>query len=205
MTLAGFLIFVTVYALAVASPGPAVAAIVARSLASGFRATAPFIAGVTIGDFVWFALTALGLALVAERFQTLFAAVKFAGVAWLCLLAWRAWTAPVADGAPRPPPRAGGEGARLFLGGLALTLGNPKTMVFFLAILPNLIDMRHLDAMTLGVASLTILIVLPAVMSAYALAADRARRLVASAAAMRRLNRATALVMAGAAAAVATR
>ena len=43
------------------------------------------------------------------------------------------WTAPVAEAEPLPEA---GSGWRLFGAGLAVTLGNPKIMVFYLALLP---------------------------------------------------------------------
>ena len=45
MSLSSLLLFIGVYAVAVATPGPGVAAIVARVLGQGLRGVAPFIAG----------------------------------------------------------------------------------------------------------------------------------------------------------------
>ena len=61
MDISSLALFAGVYFLAVASPGPAIAALVARSLSSGFRRSLPFLAGIVAGDLVWFTLTALGL------------------------------------------------------------------------------------------------------------------------------------------------
>ena len=55
MTSTGLLTFCAVYALAVATPGPGVAAIIARSLAHGLKGAPAFIAGFVVGDLVWFA------------------------------------------------------------------------------------------------------------------------------------------------------
>ncbi len=203
MDLSGFLVFCGVYAMATFSPGPAVAAIVARTLAVGARRTAPFIFGVIAGDLVWFALVALGLAALAQNFQTLFLVIKYAGVAYLLYLAYRLWTAP-AD-APKEAPQARGEGWKLFLGGLALTMGNAKVMVFFVSILPLVVDLAALTPLLAIELALTMMLILSAAMWTYALAAARARRLIASARAMRLVNRGTGAVMAGAAVAVAAR
>ena len=203
MDLAGLLVFAGVYFLAVASPGPAVAALAARSLSGGFRRSLPFAAGIVFGDLIWFSCTALGLAVLMQGFHGLFVAIKYAGCAYLLYLAWKLWTAPAE--ALREAPQAKGEGTRLFLGGVALTMGNPKVMVFFLSILPLVVD---LDAMTpLLFVEIAVLItaIIGATMLAYAFMADRARRLVASPRAMRRINRLTGGVMAGAAAAIAAR
>ena len=202
MDLSGFLIFCGVYTMATFSPGPAVAAIVARTLAVGLRRTAPFILGIVAGDLVWFALVALGLAALAQNFQPVFLAIKYAGVAYLLYLAWKLWTAPAA---PPEAPQARGEGWKLFLGGLALTMGNVKVMVFFVSILPLVVDLAGLTPLLAAELAVTMMLILSAAMWSYALAAARARRLIASPRAMRMVNRGTGAVMAGAAVAVAAR
>jgi threonine/homoserine/homoserine lactone efflux protein len=112
--------------------------------------------------------------------------------------------APATSEAATPPPRAA-RGWRAFSGSLSLTLGNPKVIVFFLSIMPLVVD---LDAMTpasfLAIAA-TAMIILPATLVAYALAANRAREMLRSSRAMRLFRRAAAGVMAGAALAIATR
>ncbi|HUA89015.1 MAG TPA: LysE family translocator [Steroidobacteraceae bacterium] len=200
----GLLVFVLIYALAVATPGPGIAAVIARALGRGSRGAPAFIGGFVAGDLVWFTLAAFGLAVLAQRAHALFVAVRFAGAAYLLYLAWRLWRAPpgsfTAAAAARP------ERARqLFLGSLALTLGNPKTMVFFLAVLPTVVDLAHLTAGGfLGIA-VVIVVVLPAVLGAYTLGAARARERLSHPNIVRWLQRGTGAVMAGAAVAVATR
>jgi threonine/homoserine/homoserine lactone efflux protein len=203
MDLYGFLVFCGVYAMATFSPGPAVAAIVARTLAVGLTRTTPFILGIVAGDLVWFALVALGLAALAQNFQPLFLVIKYAGVAYLLYLAFKLWTAP-AD-APKEAPQARGEGWKLFLGGLALTMGNAKVMVFFVSILPLVVDLAAITPALAAELALTMMAILSAAMWTYALAASRARRLITSPRAMRFVNRGTGAVMAGAAVAVAAR
>ncbi|WP_439495556.1 LysE family translocator [Bosea sp. (in: a-proteobacteria)] len=203
MELTGLLVFAGVYFLAVASPGPAVAALVARSLATGFRRSLPFAAGIVAGDLIWFSCTSLGLAVLMQSFHGLFVAIKYAGCAYLLYLAWKLWTAPAE--APRQPPQARGEGFRLFMGGIALTLGNPKVMVFFLSILPLVVDLDRMTPLAFAEIAVLLTLIIGATMLTYAYAADRARLLVASPKAMRRVNRLTGGVMAGAAAAIAAR
>ena len=83
MTIYGLLTFCAVYALAVAAPGPGIAAIIARGLAHGMKGAPAFIAGFMVGDLVWFAIAATGLAALARTAATLFVAIKWAGVAYL--------------------------------------------------------------------------------------------------------------------------
>jgi threonine/homoserine/homoserine lactone efflux protein len=203
MDLSSLLLFAGVYFLAVASPGPAIAALVARALSSGFRRSLPFAAGIVAGDLIWLTLSAFGLAVLMQSFHGLFVAIKYAGCAYLIYLAYRLWTAPAE--APKVPATASGEGLRLFLGGIALTLGNPKVMVFFVSILPLVVDLEAMTPLAFVETAALTLLIIGGTMLAYAYAADRARRLVASPRALRRINRLTGGVMAGAAAAIAAR
>lgn len=202
MTLYGLSLFCFVYALSVASPGPGVAAVVARSLARGARGAPAFIAGFLVGDLVWFSVAALGLAALAQTAYMVFAAVKYAGAAYLLYLAWRMWTTPARE-LNVHEVESSQKPSRLFLGSFALTMGNPKTMVFFLALLPTVVELEQLSLAGFVEISAVIIVVLPLVLGAYVLAAVRARRLLQSPRAVRLINRGSATVMAGAAVAVA--
>jgi threonine/homoserine/homoserine lactone efflux protein len=92
---------------------------------------------------------------------------------------------------------------KMFGAGLAVTLGNPKIMVFYLALLPTIVDIAHVGMAGWVELSATMLLVLIAVDLAWALLAARARRLLASRRAVRIANRTGAVVMAGAAATIA--
>ena len=202
MSLASLLLFAAVYAAAVATPGPGIAALVARVLAHGLKGVAPFVLGFVVGDLVWLALAATGLSALAHAFAGVFVAVKYAGAAYILYLAWRMATAPAA--APEAAPAAS-RGFRAFFGALSLTLGNPKVMVFFVSIMPLVVDVRTLAPASLaGLAALSA-VVLSSVLGAYALAADRARALFRSARALGAVHRASAGVMAGVAVAVVAR
>jgi threonine/homoserine/homoserine lactone efflux protein len=202
MTLYGFAAFCAVYVLAVASPGPGIAAVLARTLACGTRGAHAFIAGFTVGDLIWFVIAATGLAAIAQTAQTAFIVIRYPGAVYLLYLAWRLWTAPArpveADGAvPAEKP------LQIFLGSLALALGNPKTIVFFLALLPTVVDLTTLSLTGYLEIAVAIVVLQPIVIGCYVLAGARARRLFRSSRAVRMLNRGTGAAMAGAAAAVA--
>ena len=202
LELSGLFVFLAAYGLAVFSPGPAVAAVIARTLGVGLVRTAPFIAGIVLGDLVWFAFTALGLAVLAQSFYWLFTAIKYAGAAYLLYLAWKLWIAPASAVAPAATK---GEGLKLFLGGLSLTLGNPKVMIFFVAILPNIMDLDRITPIVFAEVAALIVVTLSGALLSYAVLAHRARRLVSSPRAIRIVNRTTGTVMAGAAVAIAAK
>jgi threonine/homoserine/homoserine lactone efflux protein len=204
MDIAGLLLFASVYFVAVASPGPGMAAVVARGLGQGMAAAPAFVAGFVIGDLVWFTIAATGLSVIASRFETLFLIIKYAGCAYLLWMAWKIWTAPVT---PADPEAAKQRVRALpsFLGSLSLTLGNPKVVVFFLSIMPLVVDVKSMSPLVFAEMAVVIVAVIAPVMTLALWLADRARRVFTSERALRRINRGTAAIMGGAAVVIATR
>jgi threonine/homoserine/homoserine lactone efflux protein len=204
MDLASLLVFTGALFVAAASPGPGIAAIVARVLGRGMNGAIAFTAGVALGDVVWLTVAILGLAVVAQTFHLVFLVIKYTGAAYLLYLAWKLWSAPVVahDVAPDTSDI---KRVRLFLGGLAVTMGNPKVMVFYLALLPNIIDLKTVTVWGWLELTAVVLAVLTVVFGSYVVLAARTRRLFTSPRAMRMVNRGTGVVMASAAAAIAAK
>lgn len=194
--------FAVVFALAAASPGPAVAAVLARVIAKGSSGMIWFVLGLMLGDLLWLSAAVFGLAALAALFQPLFLVLKYLGAAYLLYLAWKLWHAP-AIAASAEPVR--GQGAKLFGGGLLLAMGNPKTMLFYLALLPTLIDLPSLNAIGFIELTAVVVVVFAIVFTGYVMLATQARRVFTSPRAIRMVNRTSGVAMAGAAAAVAVR
>jgi threonine/homoserine/homoserine lactone efflux protein len=201
--IASLLIFAGALFIAAGSPGPSVAALVARVIANGPRDVMPYLAAMWLGEGIWLSLAVFGLAVVAQTFHLAFMILKYAGVAYLCWLAWKMWRAPVNVGGGDVPHTE--PPIRLFLAGMAVTLGNPKIMMFYLALLPAIIDLASVTVAGWLELTLTMMVVLIAIDLAWVFAAAQARRLLKSARAMRIANRFSATTMAGAAAAIAAR
>jgi threonine/homoserine/homoserine lactone efflux protein len=209
--------FCAIYFLAVATPGPGVAAVIARGLAHGPRGALPFIAGFVVGDLTWFFGAALGLAALAQTAHSAFAVVKYAGAAYLLYLAYRLWTAPARsfDSIDPPDARGGSDASDVsdpmqrpwasFLGSLSLTLGNPKPMIFFVALLPTVVKLENLPPLGYIEIAAAIAVILPAILGAYVLAAARARTWFRNPRSTQLINRGSGTLMAAAAVAVATR
>ncbi|TCD16069.1 LysE family translocator [Oricola cellulosilytica] len=203
MTTAGFLTYALALAVAAAIPGPGVIALVARALGSGFRPTFPMLLGLALGDVIYLTAAVLGLAYIASAFGMVFVAIKYLGAAYLVWLAVSFWRTGVT--AETVGARKATGGLASFSAGLLVTLSNPKTMVFYLALLPTLLD---LSAVTVGdmalLVALTFLVLL-AVLAPYVAMAGRARRLLQSPRSLRALNRFAATCLAGAAAVIVAR
>ncbi len=203
MDISALLIFAGALAVAAGSPGPSIAALVARVISRGYQGVVPFAAAMWIGEAVWLALAVFGLSVLAQTFHWAFLIIKYCGLAYLAYLAFKMWTAP-ADVREDELPRAD-HPLKLFLTGLAITLGNPKIMVFYLALLPTIIDLAHISLFGWGELTLTMFAVQALIDVGYILLAARARRFIRSPKAMKVANRCSALAMGGAAVAMATR
>jgi threonine/homoserine/homoserine lactone efflux protein len=203
MTFSNLLVFMLALMVAAGSPGPSIAALVARVLTNGFRDILPFLAAMWIGEALWLGCAVAGLAAIARSLGWIFVVLKFLGVAYLLFLACKMWFAPthVPDGElPQGQSRW-----RMFAAGLTVTLGNPKIMVFYVALLPTIVNLEKVGTAAWLELTATMFIVLMAVDLAWALFAVRARRLLRSPRAVKIANRTSATMMAGAAAAIAAR
>ncbi|MEO8300666.1 MAG: LysE family translocator [Rhizomicrobium sp.] len=189
-----YLLYCGLYALAIATPGPAVIAIMARALGAGFRSTIPASLGILAGDLCLMTLSAFGLALLAQAMGQLFLVVKIAGALYLLYLGYKYWTAEVPETGEIAPQSA----SRGFLAYLGLTLGNPKAIAFFVALLPVVINPRALDARGYLQLCAATFVLIPAITLGYAALAAQLSRFVASRKARKRINKGAGAVMAGA-------
>lgn len=197
MDLVTLIAFTTAYAIAVVIPGPGVTAVVARALGGGFTGAVPMVLGILVGDLVYLIFAIFGLAAIAAWFGPVFVVIKWAGAAYLLYVAWTFWSAKPG----REQVKARKEDAwKTFLSGLALTLGNPKTIIFYLALLPTLIPLdRPMTALGFAELVLIVTVVLLIIGLAYAALAAAAREFFRNTHALRTLNRTAGAIMASAA------
>jgi threonine/homoserine/homoserine lactone efflux protein len=200
MTVSNLLVFALALLVAAGSPGPSVAALVARVLSNGLKDVLPFLAAMWLGEALWLTCAVAGLAVVARTLGVVFLAIKLVGVAYLLFLAWKMWFAPT-DVARSELP-SGQSPWRMFGAGLTITLGNPKIMVFYMALLPTLVDLDRISVAAWIELTAVTLMVLTAVDLAWAFLAVRARTLLTSRKAVKIANRTSAAMMAGAAAVI---
>lgn len=204
MTLAGFITYAGALAIAAAIPGPGVVALIARALGSGFRSAMFMAVGLVLGDVFYLSAVVLGLAVLAQTFGTAFLIVKWIGVAYLAWLAWTFWRTGIRTTSVDAERTRDGALASI-ASGLFVTLGNPKVMVFYLAITPTIIDIASVTPTDFGMLIAITAMVLLVVLMPYLAIAGKARWLLATPKALRALNRTAAAFMAGAAIAIAVR
>jgi len=205
------LAFVVAMFLLSLSPGPGFLVVVGRSLAGGFAAGLACVAGLVLGDIVFLLLAILGLSALASVMGEFFLVVKILGAAYLIWLGVKTWRSragiprleePEAARPERPSPMPHWRSALL---GFLVTLGNPKVILFYGALLPTSIDVAALTVADTAVMSAVVTAILFLVLGAYAFLAARAGRLVNSSRAVTWLNRITGGLLVGAGIAVAAR
>lgn len=134
MTAAAFLAFAGLVVLAAISPGPAVLMSARTGLTEGLRTGLMLAMGIGAGAVVWAGAAMFGLNLLFAAAPSVLWALKLAGAAYLCWMAWKLWrhaAEPFVTADSRPVPRSALSAFRL---GLFTQLANPKPAVMFSAI-----------------------------------------------------------------------
>ncbi|MDQ1625191.1 MAG: hypothetical protein QOJ49_689 [Actinomycetota bacterium] len=153
-----YAVFVLAALALLAIPGPAVVYVVAQSLDQGRRAGILSVLGVHVGSLVHVFAAAVGLSQLLVSSATAYTVVKYAGAAYLIVIGARRLL--VRDKDPRAAvpavPRTPG---RLFRQGVIVNVLNPKTALFFLALLPQFVDVDR-GAVPLQILALGITFVL---------------------------------------------
>jgi threonine/homoserine/homoserine lactone efflux protein len=152
------LVFAAVSALLIVVPGPSVLFVVGRALAHGRRTALASVAGNAAGALLLVAAVAAGVGGLVERSVAVYTAVKLAGAVYLTWLGVRAIrhrgslraalatpaTAPASASASASDSASGSASAsgvlRAMGEGLLVGVSNPKTVVFFAAVLPQFVD-----------------------------------------------------------------
>lgn len=169
------------------TPGPVWVALLARGMSGGFAGAWPLAIGVAIGDAIWPLAAIFGLAWLVATVEGLLDALRWvAGAIFLIMgvgLIRNAGRQLSADSRLLRPGRWAG-----FAAGLAVIIGNPKAILFYMGVLPGFFDLSRIsmtDVMAIVAMSITVPLVGNLV---FAWSIDRVRRLLASPEALRRTN-----------------
>ena len=182
--------FAAAAAVVLAIPGPTVLLVVSYALGHGRRSAFATVAGVALGDFTAMTASMLGLGVLLATSAALFTALRWIGAAYLIYLGLKLWRAPVRDPAAAAETGAGDiKGWRMFAHAYAVTALNPKSIVFFVAFLPQFFLAEAPIVLQMVLFEATFLVLATANATGYALLASAARRAVRRPAVQRGVNR----------------
>lgn len=190
-----FLLAIVVFAI---TPGPGVFAILGKALMDGVQSCLSLALGMTISDIVYLILACMGLATIAEHWGGLFTLIRYLGAAYLFYLAYKMWTAPVELVVDSNSQEKKSLHMMGFLQGFLISASNPKVILFYIAFLPSFIDLTALTVNDIAVLSGLTFVGLMCGLMLIAISASAARRQFKSPSAVRKLNRTSGTIMAGA-------
>jgi threonine/homoserine/homoserine lactone efflux protein len=188
MSFEHWLAFAAASAVLVAIPGPTVLLVISYALGHGRRSALATVGGVALGDFTAMTASMLGLGVLLMATATLFTVLKWIGAAYLIYLGIKLWRAPVAaDGLAATDATA--QPWRIFLHAYAVTALNPKSIIFFVAFLPQFIDQHAPIVPQMMIFMATFLVLATVNATAYGLMATAARRTIRRPMVQRLVNR----------------
>lgn len=168
-------------------PGPVWVALMARSLSGGFASAWPLAVGVVLGDMIWPLAAIFGLSWILSVYGGFLAVLHWGAAAIFALMGVLLIRKPAGSLTTNSRLTRPGRWAG-FAVGIAVVIGNPKAILFYMGVLPGFFDLSRVTGPDIA----AILLVSGAVPLAgnlgLALFLDRARKLIASPENLRRLN-----------------
>lgn len=180
MPLELWLAYVATSAVVLAIPGPTILLVLSYSIAHGRQATLPLVAGVALGDSIAITLSLIGLGTLLATSALWFTIIKWMGglyLIYLGILLLRGANKPMqmqTDETRKTLPK------KLFGNAFIVTALNPKSIVFFIALLPQFISAAHPVLPQLWILGVTFVVLATAGATCYALFAASIRRFLAT-------------------------
>lgn len=179
------------------TPGPGIAAMIARTLDAGPWNAATYGVGILTGDIFWFTLAVTGLSALATQLATFWLVAKLVGAAYLLWMAGRAFWSAWTGARPKPVfPHDSKRGfATTYLAGIAMPLSNPKPIVFYLTLVPAFIPLDQITPASYALMVLIMTALAVPTAALYILSAHRARDWMTTRAVRRGTDIVTGVVM----------
>lgn len=200
MSIELWLAFVAASAVLLAIPGPTVLLVISYAISHGRRVATATVAGVALGDFTAMTASMLGLGALLATSAALFVALKWVGAAYLIYLGAKLWRAPTASEAQAEgtAPRTSERPLRVFLHAYVVTALNPKSIIFFVAFLPQFLNHAEPLAFQMVIFEATFLVLAATNAAVYGLMAAMARQTIRKPRVQRLVNRTGGTLMIGA-------
>jgi len=175
-----WLAYVGVTLVVLAIPGPTILLVLSYSITHGRPAALPLVAGVALGDSVAITLSLIGLGGLLAASALWFTVIKWIGGLYLIWLGARLLFGRGRVSGLASTPAAGSSPARLFGNAFIVTALNPKSIVFFIALLPQFLDTGRPLAAQLVLLGVTFVVLAAFAATGYALFAAVIRRFLQS-------------------------
>ncbi|WP_037084512.1 LysE family translocator [Neorhizobium vignae] len=200
MSLEHWLAFVAASSVLLAIPGPTILLVISYALSHGRKVASATVAGVALGDFTAMTASMLGLGALLATSAALFTVLKWVGAAYLIYLGIKLWRAPVSERAAEVSEAevASVKPLKIFLHTYVVTALNPKSIVFFVAFLPQFLDLSQPLFFQMAVFEVTFLVLATLNATLYGVLASMARNTIRKPKVQRIVNRTGGSLMIGA-------
>jgi threonine/homoserine/homoserine lactone efflux protein len=182
-----WLAFVAASAVLLAIPGPTVLLVISYALGHGRKPAAAIVAGVAFGDLTAMTASMLGLGAILATSAAIFTALRWIGGAYLIYLGIKLWNAPVHTANVEHTPK--GDPLRMFFHSYTVTALNPKSIIFFVAFVPQFLDATRPFLFQIVTLEATFVILATLNASLFALLAASARQKLREPRIQRAVNR----------------
>jgi threonine/homoserine/homoserine lactone efflux protein len=189
MTLAQWLPFAIASAILVAIPGPTVLLVVSYALGHGRKYALATTLGVAMGDLTSMTASMLGLGVLLAASAEMFTVLKWVGAVYLVYLGVKLWRAPVIDPTVDAPDAPAASARKIIAHAYAVTVLNPKSVIFFVAFVPQFIDPHVASVAQIAIFEATFVGLAAANAFGYAMLASAARRAIRKPTVQRAVNR----------------
>ncbi len=175
LSAATLLAFATTNFLLNITPGPAVMQVIGHSISNGWQASQASIGGILVANAMYCALSVLGLGALILTVPALFEAIKWCGLSYLAWLGLKSLRAAFQPGARADAPALIARPLTLFRQSFVLQGANPKSVLFFCALLPTFAGEAHGAPLRIAVLGMVAIAMEYPVLLAYSLMASKAR------------------------------
>lgn len=204
MTIESAIAFILALLIWVVIPGPAILAIIGRSLTKGLNSALVLIAGILLGDLFYISIALFGMAAIGKVFGELFFIIRLLGASYLVFLGLKLWFGDSKFKQSTQTTEKSGH-FKCFLAGVSITLGNPKAILFHLGFLPTFFDLSVISLFDAFLIILIFMAVLGSSLTIYAYLASKSRLFFSDERKIRILNRCVGTAMISAGIAIATK
>ena len=190
MTFETWIAFVIASSVLLMIPGPTILLVLSYALSKGRSVALASAAGVALGDLVAMSASLAGLGALVLASATAFTLLKWVGAAYLVYMGVKLLMSASDAGLALPDGEASVTPRSVFTHAAAVTALNPKSIAFFVAFVPQFLrpEAALLPQVTLLIATFVGLATLNAL--AYALLADRLRRVISRPSVLKNMTRA---------------
>jgi threonine/homoserine/homoserine lactone efflux protein len=183
-----YIVFMLAFVASAATPGPEIAGLLSRSLSGGMLTSIPLAIGIILGKLFMLTAAIIGLTALVKVLGPMFVILKFCGAAYLVWLGIKKWRNAGRVLVGNEKTKTVSFVAEIGLG-LAMTLSNPIAIVFYMALLPGVINVSGVTLNNYVILCSIIICLMTIIAIGYGIIAEIARKLFSSSNSKRKIDR----------------